>query len=174
MIIFICGLILLKSYTHINILFSDDKMVNVTKGMKILILRKLKKGFIIENISLFLLGLFFYLNIPRQRLIVWCTVPFCLIRTVYCTGFIFDLTIPRRRLIVWCTVPFCLKRTVCVLCSVLNSLILLLKIWLGTSNGTKFTVSCLGVLVECDPAMKQFLLHLDETLKLGSRFIIQV
>jgi TFIIH basal transcription factor complex TTD-A subunit len=30
-----------------------------------------------------------------------------------------------------------------------------------------------GVLVECDPAMKQFLLHLDETLKLGSRFIIQ-
>ena len=144
MIIFICGLILLKSYTHINILFSDDKMVNVTKGMKILILRKLKKGFIIENISLFLLGLFFYLNIPRRRLIVWCTV------------------------------PFCLKRTVCVLCSVLNSLILLLKIWLGTSNGTKFTVSCLGVLVECDPAMKQFLLHLDETLKLGSRFIIQV
>ncbi|XP_023323227.1 general transcription factor IIH subunit 5-like [Eurytemora carolleeae] len=61
MIIFICGLILLKSYIHINILFSDDKMVNVTKG----------------------------------------------------------------------------------------------------------------VLVECDPAMKQFLLHLDETLKLGSRFIIQ-
>ena len=119
-------------------------MVNVTKGMKILILRKLKKGFIIENISLFLLGLFFYLNIPRRRLIVWCTVPFCLIRTV------------------------------CVLCSVLNSLILLLKIRLGTSNGTKFTVSCLGVLVECDPAMKQFLLHLDETLKLGSRFIIQV
>lgn len=144
MIIFICGLILLKSYIHINILFSDDKMVNVTKGMKILILRKLKKGFIIENISLFLLGLFFYLNIPRRRLIVWCTV------------------------------PFCLKRTVCVLCSVLNSLILLLKIRLGTSNGTKFTVSCLGVLVECDPAMKQFLLHLDETLKLGSRFIIQV
>jgi TFIIH basal transcription factor complex TTD-A subunit len=30
-----------------------------------------------------------------------------------------------------------------------------------------------GVLVECDPAMKQFLLYLDETHKLGSRFIIQ-
>jgi len=30
-----------------------------------------------------------------------------------------------------------------------------------------------GVLIECDPAMKQFLLHLDEKLKLGSRFIIQ-
>jgi len=30
-----------------------------------------------------------------------------------------------------------------------------------------------GVLVECDPAMKQFLLYLDEKLKLGSRFIIQ-
>ncbi|XP_019758774.1 general transcription factor IIH subunit 5 [Dendroctonus ponderosae] len=30
-----------------------------------------------------------------------------------------------------------------------------------------------GVLVKCDPAMKQFLLHLDETLKLGRKFIIQ-
>jgi len=30
-----------------------------------------------------------------------------------------------------------------------------------------------GVLVECDPAMKQFLLHLDEKFLLGSRFIIQ-
>ena len=30
-----------------------------------------------------------------------------------------------------------------------------------------------GVLVECDPAMKQFLLHLDEKMKLGSRFVIQ-
>jgi TFIIH basal transcription factor complex TTD-A subunit len=30
-----------------------------------------------------------------------------------------------------------------------------------------------GVLVECDPAMKQFLLFLDDKLKLGSRFIIQ-
>jgi TFIIH basal transcription factor complex TTD-A subunit len=30
-----------------------------------------------------------------------------------------------------------------------------------------------GILVECDPAMKQFLLHLDEKLLLGSRFIIQ-
>lgn len=30
-----------------------------------------------------------------------------------------------------------------------------------------------GVLVECDPAMKQFLLFLDEKLKLGSKFIIQ-
>ncbi len=29
-----------------------------------------------------------------------------------------------------------------------------------------------GVLVECDPAMKQFLLHLDETQKLGRRFIL--
>lgn len=30
-----------------------------------------------------------------------------------------------------------------------------------------------GVLVECDPAMKQFLLHLDEKLILGRKFIIQ-
>ncbi|KAI4456359.1 Transcription factor TFIIH complex subunit Tfb5 [Popillia japonica] len=30
-----------------------------------------------------------------------------------------------------------------------------------------------GILVKCDPAMKQFLLHLDETLKLGRKFIIQ-
>jgi len=30
-----------------------------------------------------------------------------------------------------------------------------------------------GVLVECDPQMKQFLLHLDETQALGTRFIIQ-
>ncbi|XP_055684788.1 general transcription factor IIH subunit 5 [Lutzomyia longipalpis] len=30
-----------------------------------------------------------------------------------------------------------------------------------------------GVLVECDPAMKQFLLHLDDTLALGRKFIIQ-
>jgi len=30
-----------------------------------------------------------------------------------------------------------------------------------------------GILVECDPAMKQFLLHLDEKRSLGSSFIIQ-
>ncbi|XP_017777570.1 PREDICTED: general transcription factor IIH subunit 5 [Nicrophorus vespilloides] len=30
-----------------------------------------------------------------------------------------------------------------------------------------------GILVKCDPAMKQFLLHLDETIKLGRKFIIQ-
>lgn len=30
-----------------------------------------------------------------------------------------------------------------------------------------------GILVKCDPALKQFLLHLDETLKLGRKFIIQ-
>ncbi|XP_018323091.1 general transcription factor IIH subunit 5 [Agrilus planipennis] len=30
-----------------------------------------------------------------------------------------------------------------------------------------------GVLVKCDSAMKQFLLHLDETMKLGKKFIIQ-
>ena len=29
------------------------------------------------------------------------------------------------------------------------------------------------VLVECDPVMKQFLLHLDEKLTLGSKFVIQ-
>jgi len=29
-----------------------------------------------------------------------------------------------------------------------------------------------GILVECDPAMKQFLLHLDETLALGRRFVL--
>ena len=30
-----------------------------------------------------------------------------------------------------------------------------------------------GVLVECDPAMKQYLIHLDETQALGQKFIIQ-
>lgn len=30
-----------------------------------------------------------------------------------------------------------------------------------------------GVLLECDPAMKQFLLHLDEKRTLGDRFILQ-
>lgn len=30
-----------------------------------------------------------------------------------------------------------------------------------------------GMLIECDPAMKQFLLHLDETTALGRRFILQ-
>ncbi len=30
-----------------------------------------------------------------------------------------------------------------------------------------------GVLVSCDPAMKQFLLHLDEKLVLGTRFVLQ-
>lgn len=30
-----------------------------------------------------------------------------------------------------------------------------------------------GILVECDPAMKQFLLHLDEKEVLGRRFVIQ-
>jgi TFIIH basal transcription factor complex TTD-A subunit len=30
-----------------------------------------------------------------------------------------------------------------------------------------------GVLVECDPAVKQFLLHLDETMALGQKFILQ-
>jgi TFIIH basal transcription factor complex TTD-A subunit len=29
-----------------------------------------------------------------------------------------------------------------------------------------------GILVECDPAMKQFLLHLDETNQLGRKFIL--
>lgn len=30
-----------------------------------------------------------------------------------------------------------------------------------------------GVLVECDPAMKEFLIHLDDTKELGRKFIIQ-
>jgi len=30
-----------------------------------------------------------------------------------------------------------------------------------------------GILVTCDPAMKQLLLNLDEKLTLGTRFIIQ-
>ena len=30
-----------------------------------------------------------------------------------------------------------------------------------------------GIMVECDPAMNQFLLHLDEKFILGSKFIIQ-
>ncbi|KAM9779171.1 general transcription factor IIH subunit 5 [Syngnathus typhle] len=30
-----------------------------------------------------------------------------------------------------------------------------------------------GVLVECDPAMKQFLLYLDETNAFGKKFILK-
>ncbi|OQV15420.1 putative General transcription factor IIH subunit 5 [Hypsibius exemplaris] len=30
-----------------------------------------------------------------------------------------------------------------------------------------------GVLVKCDPAMKQFLIHLDDREELGRKFIIQ-
>lgn len=30
-----------------------------------------------------------------------------------------------------------------------------------------------GILVECDPAMKQFLLHLDETDAFKSKFVLQ-
>ena len=30
-----------------------------------------------------------------------------------------------------------------------------------------------GILIECDPQMKQFLLHLDESNALGSKFILQ-
>ena len=30
-----------------------------------------------------------------------------------------------------------------------------------------------GILIECDPQMKQFLLHLDETNALGTKFILQ-
>lgn len=30
-----------------------------------------------------------------------------------------------------------------------------------------------GILVECDPAMKQFLLNLDETNGIGKKFIIE-
>ena len=30
-----------------------------------------------------------------------------------------------------------------------------------------------GVLVECDPAMKQFLLHLDEKNEFGHKFVLQ-
>ena len=31
-----------------------------------------------------------------------------------------------------------------------------------------------GVLVECDPAMKQFLLHLDEKNEFTMKFVLQV
>lgn len=30
-----------------------------------------------------------------------------------------------------------------------------------------------GVIIKCDPAMHQFLIHLDETKALGSRFMIK-
>ena len=37
-----------------------------------------------------------------------------------------------------------------------------------------FKTNCIfQVLVECDPVMKQFLLHLDEKLTIGTRFVIQ-
>jgi len=29
-----------------------------------------------------------------------------------------------------------------------------------------------GLLIKCDPVMKQFLLHLDDTQSLGSRFVL--
>ncbi|KAF2351307.1 TFIIH subunit TTDA/Tfb5 [Trinorchestia longiramus] len=29
-----------------------------------------------------------------------------------------------------------------------------------------------GMLIKCDPVMKQLLLHLDETLALGSKFVL--
>lgn len=30
-----------------------------------------------------------------------------------------------------------------------------------------------GILVECDPQMREFLLHLDETGALGTKFVIE-
>ncbi|BES92522.1 unnamed protein product [Nesidiocoris tenuis] len=30
-----------------------------------------------------------------------------------------------------------------------------------------------GTLVKCDPAMKEFLIHLDETMAIGTKFIIE-
>ena len=42
-----------------------------------------------------------------------------------------------------------------------------LSSWEKTVNVLK------GVLIECDPAMKQFLLYLDECNALGKKFIIQ-
>lgn len=42
-----------------------------------------------------------------------------------------------------------------------------------SSNSLKMVNVMKGILVKCDPALKQFLLHLDETLKLGRKFIIQ-
>ncbi|XP_044866134.1 general transcription factor IIH subunit 5 isoform X2 [Mauremys mutica] len=44
----------------------------------------------------------------------------------------------------------------------------------GLSKGVEKMVNVLkGVLIECDPAMKQFLLYLDESNALGKKFIIQ-
>ncbi len=39
--------------------------------------------------------------------------------------------------------------------------------------GTIINEFLFQVLVECDPVMKQFLLHLDEKLTLGTKFVIQ-
>ena len=44
---------------------------------------------------------------------------------------------------------------------------------MALSSFTKMVNVTKGILVECDPAMKQFLLHLDEKFLLGSKFIIQ-
>ncbi|XP_047414954.1 general transcription factor IIH subunit 5 isoform X1 [Sciurus carolinensis] len=41
------------------------------------------------------------------------------------------------------------------------------------SNWKKMVNVLKGVLIECDPAMKQFLLYLDESNALGKKFIIQ-
>ncbi|XP_068926426.1 general transcription factor IIH subunit 5 isoform X1 [Petaurus breviceps papuanus] len=41
------------------------------------------------------------------------------------------------------------------------------------SNLEKMVNVLKGVLIECDPAMKQFLLYLDESNALGKKFIIQ-
>ncbi|KAG5205719.1 general transcription factor IIH subunit 5 [Ovis aries] len=48
--------------------------------------------------------------------------------------------------------------------------------WKGSSapsDWEKMVNVLKGVLIECDPAMKQFLLYLDESNALGKKFIIQ-
>ncbi|XP_075399568.1 general transcription factor IIH subunit 5-like, partial [Tenrec ecaudatus] len=37
----------------------------------------------------------------------------------------------------------------------------------------RWSTSVKGVLIECDPALKQFLLYLDESIAPGKKFIIQ-
>nr|XP_031311747.1 general transcription factor IIH subunit 5 [Camelus dromedarius] len=47
-------------------------------------------------------------------------------------------------------------------------------LWSSAPSDSEKMVNVLkGVLIECDPAMKQFLLYLDESNALGKKFIIQ-
>uniref|UniRef100_A0A8C3N160 General transcription and DNA repair factor IIH subunit TFB5 n=1 Tax=Geospiza parvula TaxID=87175 RepID=A0A8C3N160_GEOPR len=63
--------------------------------------------------------------------------------------------------------------TVCVWRSVIQSRGYSCQLFSVCEGARKMVNVLKGVLVECDPAMKQFLLYLDESNALGKKFIIQ-